>query len=624
MRIALSLVLLSTLASAETITLEPIEVDEAALPAGSYIVSETEAEETNSITVQDRLQRDVSFSVTNDIIGESTVSFRGLDAKATGFVEDGIPLYRSVNGVMDTKLTSSNSELYMNDGSGASSFGVSPMGGEVTFVSKRPREDFESKLKATVSTNDEYLYGYVGSRMGDVYVQADADLYHRSSFTLSDDYEATPVQAKGERINSDRQQQSVSLKSGIFLGEHTHLAAKVRLSKSEYGMAPNVHTNLINPVWDAFSRMEDKEKKSFYLYADYDTDTIELSLRGYYDDYEDIWGVYDAVDYLSHKYALVTYDDQRLGSIVKSAITYGSHKSTAVFQVEENEHIAREKGALHDPKFQLRSYTGSLLHTWNISNSLKLDAALTYTQMQLQEVSPPLEDKKALDALAKLTYQQEMHTLYGSFAKKSRMPTMNEMFPFWGSVNPELKPEKSLQTTVGYQQLINESSLIDLSLYYYDIKKIILYDNSSYSYFNRESAKHYGAELRTESTYFSRQLWRISYAYAHAIDSEDERLELIPEHQFKIEDTVSITKEWEGYIGYRYLGSRYSSNSATYTNEQKKLSAYHLVDLQVNYKPTKEITGRVGIKNLLDEAYEWRYGYPAEGRSFYVSLELVL
>jgi outer membrane cobalamin receptor len=74
-------------------------------------------------------------------------------------------------------------------------------------------------------------------------------------------------------------------------------------------------------------------------------------------------------------------------------------------------------------------------------------------------------------------------------------------------------------------------------------------------------------------------------------------------------------------VGYQYTGYRYSPNSATYSDEQIKLEAYHLVDTQLAYKISSSTDCRVGIKNILDETYEWKYGYPAEGRSYYVSLE---
>ncbi len=235
-------------------------------------------------------------------------------------------------------------------------------------------------------------------------------------------------------------------------------------------------------------------------------------------------------------------------------------------------------------------------------------------------IQPP-EDKKTFDALLKTTYTNKQNELYCSIAKKSRMPAMSEMFTFfpWDKANPDLKPENSMQYTLGYQKDMTEKTFLNLSLYYYDISDLIIYRDDSY--INRESAENYGAEVRLESTYFDKHHLRTSYAYTHTRDSEDEALEFIPLHRFKIEDTLNITQNWKAYLGYQYIGSRYSHNSATYSDEQMKLSTYHIVDTQITYKVSESTNCRVGVKNMFDESYEWRYGYPAEGRSYYLSLE---
>ncbi len=627
MRSVLFLVPLIALASTETISLEAVSVDENALLSGHVLMGAEEATETESLTVQDRLQRDVAFSIVPDIIGEGAVSFRGLDFKATEYVEDGIPLYRSANGVVDTKINFSASDLYMNDGSGSSIFGVSPIGGEVTIASHCPHQSFESRVDTTVSTNDEYLHGYIGSRMKRVYVQADADTYHRSDYALSDDYESTPLQGEGKRINSDKQRRSVSLKSGIVLNDTTHLAAKASLTRSEYGIPTNIYTDLEAPVWDAFSRISQKELKSFYLYGDYDADSIVVNWRGYYDDYEDVLTIYDDASYQS-KLPEVTYDDSRLGTVLTAAVRQNAYEASAVLQTERNEHI-RSGGAMETARYLSDLLKGSLVMQWHMNRSWDVEGAISYTFLQAKEAADdsaaePADGKTAFDALAKLTYEDEGYTLYGSVAKKSRMPTMNEMFTFfpWYNANPSLHPEKSVQMTAGYQQMLAERTMIDFALYYYDIRDLILFRNNGF--INRDEAKHYGVEVRLESTRFNRQNLRFSYAYAHARDSEGEALEMIPSHQVKLEDTVTIATNWQGYLGYRYVSSRYSANTATYVDDQYTLNGYHLVDIQLSYALYKNIICRAGIKNLLDEAYEWQYGYPAEGRSFYASLELVL
>jgi len=88
---------------AESVTLSPIDIQEEDFSAGTVVLSENEAKETDNVTLQERLEHDVSFSVVTNINGEEAISFRGLDYKATEYMEDGIPLYRNANGFMDTK-----------------------------------------------------------------------------------------------------------------------------------------------------------------------------------------------------------------------------------------------------------------------------------------------------------------------------------------------------------------------------------------------------------------------------------------------------------------------------------------------------------------------------------------
>jgi len=607
----------------ETVELDHINIEESYIPASHHILSQTDASRTASTSLHERLQRDVSF---NTIQNQGALSFRGLSHKATDFVEDGIPIFSTVNGFTNTQVYMNDVELEINDGSGFSSFGVSPMGGEVLIHSKLPVKQFQSKVKTTITSNDEYIYTNIGSKIDNFYIQADTTYYHRSDYELSDNYDATSLQNKGARLNSDMQQKSVSLKSGIFLGDGTHLGTKISVNRSEYGIPPNIYADQGTPVvWDAYTRIDAIYLNSFYLYADHNVDDMTLSFRGYYDEYEDRWRIFNEPDYQS-SWPLMIYDDKRMGTILKGSMQNNAHKSTIVLQFEHNEHNAREQCALSDPKFVLHTFKGSYLHLWKPDTAWQVDSAISYTLLKDKKrdnvsIIDPAEDKEVWDALLKLTYTDDLSTYYGSVAKKSRMPSMNQMFTFfpWEVANPDLKPERSIQYAAGYQYMLDETSLIDMSMYYYDISDLIIYRNNGY--INHEEAENYGVEIRLESERYKDHLLQLSYAYTHARDSEDEFLELIPEHRLKLDDTITINHKWEGHIGYQYIGSRYSQNTATYTDEWKNLNGYHLVDTQLSYNGIKQTTFRAGIKNVLDEAYESKYGYPTEGRSFYLSVE---
>lgn len=628
----ISIACLSTLVCAQTITLDQIEIEDTALNSGIYIVSEDESLQTRSISLQDKLERDVSFTVVTDVKGEAAISFRGLDFKNTNYIEDGIPLYRSVNGFVDTKFNMSSAKIEMNDGSGVSSLGVSSTGGEVEMKSIVPTKEFETSVNTTVSNNDEFHHAYLGSLIDNIYIQTDASYYHRSAYQLSDDFAPTSIQQKGKRINSDKQQKNISIKSGIFLDDNLHLAAKLSLTRSEYGIPHNSHENLVLTVWNTYARIDRKDLGTLNLYADYDVNDVELSFRAYYDTYSDNYGIYTDPTYQSHE-PIASYDDTRLGTILKGSFAYKNMLNTFIYQAEINEHnrfggLDRDQTNLDNAQSQINTYKLSYINEVELNKLWTIESGLSFTVAKQikasdESVLVPAEDKKTYDAQIKVIYATNENSLYAGIAKKSRMPSMYEMVTMFPSsmqkANPNLKPERSIQYTAGYQYGFSNHSNIDISLYYYDISDLIV--NRNNTYINRDKAKHYGTELRFNSKYFTKHNLGISYAYAHTLDSAGEALELIPKHQIKIEDSIRIDQNLKAYMAYQFMSARYSSNSATYTDEQIKLDNYHLLETQIAYKLSDSTNCRLGVKNILDEDYEWRYGFPAEGRSYYVSLE---
>lgn len=619
MKILLVIFTLNSFLFADALTLNPIKINSTLLD--STIISEEKAKETNSITLQDKLQTNTSFNTIIDAKGEKSLSFRGLDQKNTDYIEDGIPIYRTTGGEIDTKFIMSTSQVEVNDGSGASSLGVSSMGGEVKLSSKTPSKEFEASLDTSISTNDEYYHAYMGTLQDKIYFQTDAFNYQTKGYELSSDFKKTTVQDAKKRLNSDKNQKNISFKAGSNINDSLHLAAKVSLSRSEYGIAPNVYTNTSAPVFDSYSRIDKKDLTSVYLYADYENSDLKYTFRAYYDEYSDIYAIYDDATYTSHQ-PLVTYDDKRLGGIFKAISTQQNYKNSFVLQVDENEHL-RRGGGMENAKYILHSAKSSFLNNYYLNDLWLLESGLTYTYLKVKQADEKsLKDKQALDAFVKLSYSDNTSSLYASVAKKSRMPAMSEMFSFfpWEVTNENLKEEKSSQYSIGYEQELQAKTTLNISLYYYDISDLIIYRNNTFV--NRDKAKHYGSEVGISNSYFNKHKLDFSYAYAHATDSEGENLELIPTHKIKIEDTYKITHNLQANASYEYFSSRYSSNSASYSDEQLKLSPYSLVNMHLKYKVSKNTNTRVGVKNIFDKNHEYSYGYPNAGRSVYASLEI--
>lgn len=612
---------------ADTYMLDDLMVESAPMSTGTQSLSEASAVNQGYSSIQQRLDHEVSFTTVRDGKGEQAISFRGMDHRTTDYYEDGIPLYRTVNGFVDTRYLMHRGELLVNKGSGTGVTGVSAMGGEVNLITRKPSDSdsVEASIQSVASQNDQFYQAQAGLKYDGFYVTAMADYYHRSSYSLSDRFDHTAVQSSGQRVNSDKRQKQVALKAGYLFSDALELAAKVSVMRSHYGMPPNVYTDISAPVWDAYSRIDRKDLDSFYLYGDYHQADVEVSLRLYRDSYADIWNIFTDEQYTGYLFPPMTYDDSRLGAIVRTGLETADLAHDLFLQVEENEHIARTQGTPAAPRFQNRLYKASYtIAPVQREAEWYWEGAVGYTLLRQGDIEQvavaSIDDKHAVEGLAKLEYRQKRFDAYASVSRKSRMPSMNEMFPFFGFnvANPALKPERSMQYEVGYEYYFDLATL-STTLYHYAIKDLIV-EEASQSV-NREKARHDGAEFMLESESLNNHLIHFSYAYARSRDNTGKRLEGIPEHQIALSDTIHLPKSWEGSASYRYVGSRYTQNSADYANDLHGMAAYHLFDLQVSTKPARGLTLRAGVRNLLDEAYEWRYGYPAEGRNIYAALE---
>jgi len=335
--------------------------------------------------------------------------------------------------------------------------------------------------------------------------------------------------------------------------------------------------------------------------------------------------IYDAIDYVTH-YPLVTYDDSRVGTTLKATREDESHQSSITFLAEQNEH-QRLGGGLDDVNSKVLNLNASLSDTWFIDKDFTLEMGISYAYMHSLEASEdadlnPADDKEALDAQLKLLYEKGKSSASLSVAKKSRMPTMDEMFTYfpWNVANPFLKPEQSMQYSLGYRYRVDFKTNFSIDTYYYDIKDLIVDENSSYV--NRDTALHYGVEFRLHTKMLYKQEIDLSYAYAKTEDSEGNALELVPEHKIRLEDSVRFSRDVSLFLAYTFIGSQYSQNSATYTSELEKLESYNLFDAQLSYKLYTSTQLSVGVKNILDELYQSNYGYPTEGRSFYINVQV--
>lgn len=605
-RLSLITVLFLSSLLGEEYSLDPISVEETLLLP--TVQTQEEALNHHAFTLHERLEKNISFDTVDGGKSEKGLSYRGIDPRATGYREDGIPLYRTVNGFVDSTYHTLGGTLSLNDGTAPSGMGVSSVGADVDITTRPPAKSFESALLASWTTDERRFGAYVGGRIGQGYLQLNASAYDTGGYALSDDYPPTALQSGGKRLNSDRTQRDASLKGGVYLGNHTHIAAKIAQSRAEYGIAHN--TDPLDPRWDAFSRISQKELESLYLYGDYAQGPLAMSFRGYRDRYTDVWDIYTDSSYTSLMFPSSVYDDTRTGGNAKLAWHSDTHTNALVFETERYEHHWLDDDSRHRMESLNIGYTGDYL----LSETLRLEGALNYRQLNPKE---GYETKKSLDGQLKFTRTLGTGNVFLSAAHKSRFPSMNEVFTFfpWDNPNPGLRPEKSRNLEGGVDYPLSPKSEVGVSAYYYDIKDLIIYENNTF--LNRENAKHYGAEIRFGTEWRENHRFETNYRYAYTKDDAGERIELIPSHRFILKETITLSPGMNASVEYGYVGKR----DSRYNDRIYRLEPYGTLDLYLSYLQKRGMSYRFGIKNLLDEAYEWKYGYPAQGRSAFATLE---
>lgn len=592
-----------------------------------------EALNHNAFTLQERLQNDISFDIREGEKNTQSLSYRGIDPRSTTFYEDGIPLFKTISG--DTATHSFVTKGSINHSSNeASLFGVSSMGTDVEINVPVPKNEFESTLIGMIGTNDTRFNASFGSRFESSYLTLETSKYQRYGYALSDDFTTTPAQPTYERRYSNWNQHDLAIKTGIYPDNHTHLALKLSSSRSHFDVPINTHTDITGNAgddfwsadrvpWDAYTQVPKKDLDSVYAYGDFKYGAIETSIRAYYDQYKDIYAFYTDNSYEQYvDDKLDTYQDSRLGTNVKTMFKSSSHTDSIAIILEENTHRwynNADEGSKYTTHFFEASYIGRYI----LDDQMILEGAVSYrslTPKQYYDTRLIFNDydiKESLDWQLKLSKISKNSSIYGSIGHKSRFPSMFEMFPLlpYDTVNSGLKPEQSINIESGIESKLFAETFFSFDAYHYAIKdRIVKPQNIA---INRDKSLHYGIETRFKSDYFTGQHIELSYRYANAKDNDGRAVELVPNHRVSVSETVDIASDTTASVEYMYSGERFSD----YLNHQYVLKAYQTVDIYFSFIKKEGFNFRMGVKNLLDENYEWRYGYPAYGRNAFISLE---
>ncbi|MDQ1243934.1 MAG: iron complex outerrane recepter protein, partial [Campylobacterota bacterium] len=342
-------------------------------PALLYIEEETQI---NNQTLSDKLFNTTIINQTSSSSNEKVISVRANNYRATEYFEDGIPLYRTANGFTDLSMyRADNTEIVLNAGGAHGLYAPSASGGEIILNSHKIKEGFHAFGGVTLSANERVANALFSQKEGDWYYKLELNGMKRDYFNISKDFDNTTVQPNDERVNSDKEQQDGSLKIGYNINNNSKIAFKVSHQKCEYGNPTQTSEN--DTPWDKYTRVDDKELNSYWFYYDYKKESLELSVRAYYDAYQDLYNIYDSSSFLNlYSWAPPsTYYDSRLGAITSLGYNFSAEQTGKLtLQVERNRHRQEIQNDPIVKDYEAVDSSLSYMHTLKATQDLRVKA----------------------------------------------------------------------------------------------------------------------------------------------------------------------------------------------------------------------------------------------------------
>jgi outer membrane cobalamin receptor len=200
-----------------------------------------------------------------------------------------------------------------------------------------------------------------------------------------------------------------------------------------------------------------------------------------------------------------------------------------------------------------------------------------------------------------------------------RAPSIGELYyPFSG--NPDLKPEKSVSAEIGGERYFG-SGRAELSVFWNDLKDLLVSDFATSLNYNVGHARTYGAELGWQQTILPELAVDATYMY---LKTED--LETGGPLLRRPKNGATLGVSWMPIPTLNlsprllYVGSRADADPGT--GAPITDPSYLRVDLIARWQVTPQLAPYLRAINLTNHAYEEVAGYPAAGRLVSAGLDV--
>ncbi len=584
-------------------------------------------------------------TMTKNSRNEQMVYIRGFDMRRVPIYLDGIPIYVPYDGYPDLGrfLTYDMSEITVSKGFTSVLYGPNTEGGAINMISMRPRKAFEGTISTGYATGDTFSsYINLGTNQKKWYFQGGGS-YVSSDYTrMSDNFRETVTENGGHRENSYYRDRKYNLKFGFtpfdgheyaisYINQHG-----VKGNPPYAGLDPSVTVRYWQwPYWD---------KESVYFTSKTPIgQNSYFKVRLYYDQYQNSLYSYDDDSYstMKKKYAWMSdYSDNTGGGSIEAGTTLIPRNNIkAAFHYKEDRHKEHNQPNPYQ-HFKDEIWSAGLEDTLKITDKFYTIFGASYDNIKTIEAEDYNSTTNTFSDFARdsqssfnpqigffydLTNTAKIHA---TVAKKTRLPTMKDKYSYKQGTalpNPNLRPEKSINYELGYQDTFFKKIGLKTAVFYSDITDMVMQvkvpdPSKAGSTLNQNQnigdVRRYGAELDVSGTIITDLNGGFNYTYIWSDNRTDStRITDIPKHKLAAYAKYTPLKGLDLTADVEYNSQRYSSSDGV-----QVARAFAVANFKAAWEFLKGLRIEGGVSNIFDRDYALSEGYPEAGRSFFSNL----
>jgi iron complex outermembrane receptor protein len=601
------------------------------------IVTSKEMRELDLDTVSQAVKVIPGVNLTKNSRNEEMVSIRGFDSRQVPVYVDGIPLYVPYDGYVDFARFSTMdvSDIRVAKGAASLLYGPNAIGGAINLVTRKPSRPFEGDVQVGFSEGAGRKASVnLGGKQDMWYYQIGASYSSISSFRLPHgftDHKVTKTDTGDYRRNADYTDKRVSFKVGLTPNATDEYAIGYVYQEGEKG----------NPVYTGQDpsgtirrwRWPFWDKDSLYLIGNTKLgQDYALKFRAYYDRYKNGLDMYTNTNYTTKSADTSKYDDTSMGANLE-LISYAlkNHELHLGLIYKEDRH--EEDEGVVTKKFRDVTTSIALEDNIRLGDTWGMRVGVSYDNRDTKKANDmATSSSDAFNGLIELSHDLSKDAqAYASVARKTRFATIKNRYSYrMGRAlpNPYLKPESALHWELGLRGTPWKDATGQAAVFYSKIKDAMQSQKVPGSSCNGGAlcdqeqnvgeARHTGIELTLDQAITASWQAGFAYTYLNRKNLSDSSVTLTetPRHRLFAHTRVQLGDQWALQAIVESEKGRY----VTFGTGYMELGGYAELGLKAIWKPLKDVTVDVGVRNLTDKNYELAEGYVMPGRTMYANM----